>query len=41
LITAQEVTGLNPVEVTNDYKGLQRCKPFFCAQCLQPRLRLH
>jgi len=28
MITAQEVTGLNPVEVTNDNKGLQRCKPF-------------
>jgi len=29
MITAQEVTGLNPVEVTNDNKGLQRCKPFY------------
>jgi hypothetical protein len=28
LITAQEVTGLNPVEVTNVYKGFKRLKPF-------------
>jgi len=28
LITAQEATGLNPVEVTNVYKGFKRLKPF-------------
>jgi len=29
LITAQEVTGLNPVEVTNVYKAFKQLRAFF------------
>jgi len=39
IITAQEVTGLNPVEVTKYNKAFKRLKVFFFILCLQQSIQ--